>query len=394
MEFNKIATLLNNTLVPNVFGEGQEEGERITIAEDLSNVVDLGIALEDLDADTLKNYSKTLAVGVFDTWCDTRKYKDETYDLFMSEIEWGGAVQRVKAKLMSASDTPILTLVNAKDNGPDYNDGKYYGAEWDSRIYSKDSGFMVKYSIPVEEFKKSFTSAAGVAKLIAMIEATVDNTLRVELNTLARGVLRKLVVNAYEGNRYIPLITLYNTLNGYVSGDSEYVTLSNWKRNITFKLWVQTVCLELRKYMTDINNKYNNGSVECFSPEDETRAVLLTEFATELDVALGSVYHKEMVDGVGSYRSINYWQNGTKDLLPQIGTSLHDEIKETDGETVVTIDHVVGVFYDKYSAFITNKLDKTTVAYIAQGDFNTYFHHVVKSYAIDPRNTAVALVLS
>lgn len=399
MKFSQISTLLNNTIVPNIFGEGESGGSPITIAEDLRNVVDLGKALSDLSADDLKNYAQTLAVGVFDSWMDTRSYKDETYDLFISDIEYGGAVQRVKGKLFNASDTPILTLVNAADSGPDYYDGKYYGASWDAKVFTKDVGFMVQYSIPVSEFKFYFTNAAGVQKLIVLIEAWIDNTLRVELNGLARSVLRQLILSAKNGSRVIPLITTYNTKMGLISTDPGYITLANWSQSTTFKLWVQTVILELRKYMTDMNTKYNDGTVPCFSPEDETRAVLLTEFAAELDVALGSVYHKEMVQGTGTYRTINYWQNGTEELLPTIASgSLHDQIKEieTSGESTktTTIDHVVGVFYDKYSAFITNKLEKTTSDYIAKGDFNTFFHHVVKSYAIDTRNTAVVLTLA
>lgn len=399
MLFTQISTLLNNTIVPNIFGEGESGGSAITIAEDLRNVVDLGKALNELSADDLKNYAQTLAVGIFDTWVDTRSYKDETYDLFISDIEYGGAVQRVKGKLFNATDTPILTLVNAADSGPDYYDGKYYGATWDAKVYTKDVGFMVQYSIPVSEFKEYFTNAAGVQKLIALIEAWIDNTLRVELNGLARSVLRQLILSAKNGSRVIPLITTYNTKMGLTSTDPGYITLANWSQSTTFKLWVQTVILELRKYMTDMNTKYNDGTVPCFSPEDETRAVLLTEFAAELDVALGSVYHKEMVQGTGTYRTINYWQNGTAELLPTIASgSLHDQIKEieTNGESTktTTIDHVVGVFYDKYSAFITNKLEKTTSDYIAKGDFNTFFHHVVKSYAIDSGNTAVVLTLA
>ena len=399
MLFTQISTLLNNTIIPNIFGEGESGGSPITIDEDLRNVVDLGKALNELSADDLKNYAQTLAVGIFDTWVDTRSYKDETYDLFISDIEYGGAVQRVKGKLFTATDTPILTLVNAADSGPDYYDGKYYGATWDAKVYTKDVGFMVQYSIPVSEFKAYFTNAAGVQKLIALIEAWIDNTLRVELNGLARSVLRQLILSAKNGSRVIPLITTYNSKMGYTSDDPGYITLANWSQSTSFKLWVQTVILELRKYMTDMNTKYNDGTVPCFSPEDETRAVLLTEFAAELDVALGSVYHKEMVQGTGSYRTINYWQNGTAELLPPLASgSLHDQIKEieTNGESTktTTIDHVVGVFYDKYSAFITNKLEKTTSDYIAKGDFNTFFHHVVKSYAIDSRNTAVVLTLA
>ena len=393
MTLTQISTLLNTVMVPNLLGEST------TIAEDLRNVVDLGTALSSLGADDLKDYMTQLAVGVFDTYVDTRSYKDETYDLFLSDIEYGGAVQRVKAKLLSASDTAILNLVAAGNSGPDYTDGKFYATEWSDKVYTKDVAFKVKYSISTEMFKRSFTSAEGVQKLIAMIEANVDNTLRVELNTLARGILRQLILSAKNGSRTISLITTYNTLKGLTSEDPGYITLSNWKDSVTFKLWVQTLILELRKYMTDMNEKYNDGTVETFCPEEDTRCVLLTEFAAELDVALGSVYHKELVQGTGAYRTINYWQNSSTALLPQIGSgSVHDHIKETEtnGESTktTTIDHVVGLFYDKYSAFLTNKLDKTTTKYVPEEDFTTFFHHIVKSAAIDTRNTAVVLLMA
>lgn len=403
MKFTQIATLLNTVIVPNLFGHGESGGSAITIAEDLRNVVDIGTAIADLTADDLKNYMKDLAVGVFDTYVDSRSYKDETYDLFISEIDYGGALQRVKCKLLNASETNILTLVSANDpdvvSAPDYTDGKYYGTNLDSRIYTKDIGFKVKYSISTEMFKKSFTSASGVAKLIAMIEANVDNTIRLELNGLARGVLRKLILSASTGSRVIPLITTYNTKMGYTSEDPGYITISNWSQSISFKLFVQTCILELRKYITDYNEKYNDGTVPTFTPEDDARTVLLTEFAAELDVALGSVYHTELVKGTGAYRTINFWQNSTKDLLPTIASgSLHDQVVETVADSgegaTVTINHVVGIVYDRFSAFLTNKLDKTTTKYMPEEDFTTYFHHIVKSASIDPRNTAVILTLA
>lgn len=398
MTLSQIATLLNNVIVPNVFGAGESSGTPITIEEDLRNVVDLGTALGSLSAADLKDYMAKLAVGVFDTFCDSRNYKDETYDLFISDVEYGGAIQRVKAKLLSASDTAILTLVDAANSGPDYTDGKFYGTDWDDRVYTKDVAFKIKYSISTEMFKRSFTSIAGVQKLIAMIEANVDNTLRVELNGLARGILRKLILAAYSGGRKIELITAYNTKFSYTVSDPEYVTLANWSNQDRFKIWCQTLILELRKYITDMNDKYNDGTVPCFSPEEDTRCVLLTEFAAELDVALGSVYHREMVEGTGAYRTINYWQNGTVDLIPQIASgSLHDQIVETiadSGTTTATIDHVVGVIYDRYTAFLTNKLVKTTEKYVPEEDFTTMFHHVVKSCAIDTRNTGIVLLLA
>lgn len=399
MTYSQIATLLNTTIVPNIFGEGESSGTPITIAEDLRNVVDLGTALSSLSANDLKDYMNQFAVGIFDTFTDSRLYKDETYDLFLSEQEYGGAIQRVKCKLLSASDTNILTLVAAADSGPDYTDGKYYATEYNVKIYTKDVGFKVKYSISTEMFKKSFNNATSVARLVAMIEANVENTIRLELNGLARGILRQLILAAKNGSRVIPLITTYNTLKNYTASDPEYVTLANWSDSVSFKLWVQTVMLEVRKYITDYNEKYNDGTVPTFTPESDARCVLLTEFAAQLDVALSSVYHKDLVEGTGEYRTVNFWQNGTVDLLPQIASgSLHDQVKETEtdgsGTKTTTIDHVVGLMYDRFSAFLTTKVDKTTSKYIPEEDFTTYFHHMVKSAAIDTRCTSVIFTLA
>lgn len=400
MTLTQIATLLNTVIVPNLFGQGEDASHNpITITEDLRNVVDIGTAIADLSADDLKSYMRDFVVGVFDTYVDTRRYKSETYDLFLSEADYGGAVQRIKARLLSASDTPIASLIGADDSGPDYMDGHYYNTSFSTKIYTKDIAFQIKYSLSTKYFKHCFTSAAGVQKIVAQIEANVDNSLRNELNQLSRAVLRQMILKAYAGGRYINLISLYNTKMGYSSTDPGYVSLSTWAGDENFKIFCQTVILQLRKYITDFNLKYNDGSVECFSPEEDTRCVLLTEFATELDVALGNVYHKEMVEGAGSYRTINFWQNGTEELLPYMKSgSLHDQIVEKVADSgdaqVTTINHVVGIIYDRFSGFITNKEDYTTTQYVGAADFTTFYHHEIKSLAIDPRNVNIVLCLA
>ena len=402
MTNTQIATLLNTKIIPNYFGQGESGGSPITIAEDLRNVVDIGKGLAELSAADLENFKGDLVVGVLDTYTDSRLFQDAdeaSYGLAFTESEFGGAIQRVKMKLLSASDSNILALTDASNSGPDYTDGKFYGAQYDAKLYTIVDSFKVKFSISNNELKKSFTSAAGVARMIAMIEASVENTVRLELNNMARSVLRKMILSASNGNRVVPLLTTYNTQRGLTATDPGYVTISNWKDSTSFKVWVQTLVLELRKYMSDYNEKYNDGSVPTFTPAEDSRAILLTEFAAELDVALGSVYHDELVRGLGDYRTINFWQNGTKSILPQIASgSLHDQIveTETDGEgtKTTTVNHVVGLFYDRYSAFVSIELDKMTSKYVPEEDFTTYFKFYTRRSAIDPRNTNVILTLA
>lgn len=401
MTNTQIATLLNTKIIPNYFGQGESSGTPITIAEDLRNVVDVGKALSDLSASDLENFKGDLVVGVLDTYTDSRLFKDAdeaSYGLAMSESEYGGAIQRVKMKLLKASDSNILAPVDASNSGPDYTDGKYYGVPYNAKIYTITDSFKVKFSLSNDELKKSFTSAVGVARMVAMIEACVENTVRLELNSMARSVLRKMILSASQGNRVIPLLTTYNNKFNLTSSDPGYVTISNWSQDEHFKIWVQTLVLELRKYMSDYNEKYNDGSVPTFTPAEDSRAILLTEFAAELDVALGSVYHTEMVKGLGDYRTINFWQNGTKDILPTIASgSLHDQVVETiadSGTTTATIDHVVALFFDRYSAFVSIEGDTMTVKPVPEENFHTYFKFYNRRYAIDPRNTNVILTLA
>ena len=398
----QIATMLNTVIIPNYFGEGKSGDTPITITEDLRNVVDLGKALSDLSVSDLENFKGDLVVGVLDTYTDAREFQSDdeaSYGLFVSSEEYGGAIQRVKCKLLSATDSNLLALVDASNSGPDYTDGKFYGVPVDAKIYTKMDSFRVKFSISNNELKKSFTSAAGVARLMAMIEVTVRNTIALQLNSTARGVLRELILQAYDGGREVKLITLYNTIFGFTSEDPGYVTLADWNQNETFKIWCQSTILKLRKGIADFNEKYNDGTVETFTPEADSRAIFLADFATDMDVALGSVYHTELVKGLDEYRTINFWQNGTTELVPMIQDgSLHDQIVEKVADSgvnqVTTIDHVVGLLFDRYSAFVTYELESMRAKPVIEEDFTTYFRDYTRRYCVDTRNTNVILTLS
>lgn len=399
MKESKIAQIINSTLVPNVFG-GTDQG--VTIAEDLRNIVDIGTPLSSLAVEDLTFNATGFVVGVVNEFIPMIPLNTLTYGLYLSSDEYGGVIQRIKARLTKTYDTPILSLedYNSNPSAPDYNDGHYYGTQFVAKLYNKSASFMIPYSIPVEMFKKSFQSKEGVLSLVSLIENAVMNTIENELGTLAKSVLRRLILSAHD-TREIRLLTLYNQEFGYQSGDANYVTLANWKNDTNFKIWCQETIIRLRKALTDYNMKYNDGSVEIRTDESDVRTTMLNEFATALDFANSNVYHKELVDyknGATIY-NLNYWMNGSKELLPTIKSgSVHDQIvekvKDSGSGQTVTIDHVVGVIYSKYSGGIRERLNKTTTDYIAKGDFNNFFHHLVKDWFICEDEVSINLVLA
>lgn len=379
MKVSQIATLLNNTLVPNYLGE------ETTISEDLSNIVELGTALADLDGSEVKNFAGDFIVGVARNVMDTRQYSRETYGLMNDAREYGGVIQRVKAKLLSASDSPIWTL----ESGHDYFDGNYYGIETDVKIYSKDTAFQVKNSIPTEMYKQYFTSADGVREFVAMIESTVDNTVTLELNTLAKTTLQQLIATI-DSTRSIPLLTLYNDAAGLTGGDA--LTADDALFNAPFLRWAAEMIIRLRDLTQDYNAKYNDGTVPTFTPAEDLRVTLLSEFARAIEFNMeADTFHRDLVS-VGQYNTINFWQNSSEDLLPSLGVTA--EVKTHEGtDDPVTVSNIVGLIHDRYSAGLCARLDKITAQYIANGDYTTYFHHIANSRFIDTRNTAIALKL-
>lgn len=380
MKLTQVATLLNETIVPNLLGEGT------TISADLSNIVDLGTALADITAEDMQDFAKDLVVGVARNLFDSRAYRSETYGLMNDAREFGGVVQRVKVKLYSAEDSPIWTL----QNGTDYFDGTYYGADIDSKIYTKDTIFQVKNSIPVEKFKQSFTSADGVMSLIATIEQQVDNTITMELNGLAKTTLQQMIATSVASGQVIHLLTEYNTLAG-LSGD-DALTVDTCLYNAPFLRWCAMTIVRLRDLTQDMNKKYNDGTIETFTPADDLRVTLLSEFARSIEFNMeADTFHNDIVS-VGEYNTINFWQNSSDDMLPSLGVTA--EVKTNVGEaSPVTVSGVVGTIFDRYTAGLTARLDKITAQYIANGDYTTYFHHIANSRFIDTRNTGIVLCL-
>lgn len=386
MVVTQVADLLNNTIVPNLLGEG------LTISADLKNIVDLGTALADVSAEDVQDYAKDFVVGVARNLFDARSYKSDTYGLMNDAREFGGVVQRVKVKLYSATDSPIWTL----ENGQDYFDGTYYGPEVDAKIYNKDTIFQVKNSIPVEMFKQSFTSVDGVMNLISTIEQQVDNTITMELNGLAKTTLQQMIVSSAQDGRVVKLLTEYNTLLGLTGDDA--LTADTCLYNAPFLRWCAMTIVRLRDLTQDMNKKYNDGTIETFTPAEDLRVTLLSEFARAIQYNMeADTFHNDLVS-VGDFNVINFWQNSGNGLLTSLGVTAqvktHYGVESDTPVDPVSIKGIVGVIFDRYTAGLTARLDKITAQYIANGDYTTYFHHIANSRFIDTRNTGIVLQLA
>lgn len=397
MELKQYAQILNEVFVPNEFGNPDDESTPgALIAENLDGIVDVGKKLSDLRSADFMDYMQQIAVGVVKTYFDGRRYTAPSFGLEFTAEQYGGAIQRVKARRMKMQNSAILNPVSVYDdpNAPSYHDGHYYGAPVDAKLYTQDVAGKLVSSVSEEKLRKMVTSRQGWIDLLALLEANKENTLNDDMAQLSKSVLRKVIVQAANGSRRINLIPYFNAKFNLTGDDA--VTLENWEANETFKLFCQKLIIRLKKAMREYNKKFNDGTIETFTPEEDIRVLLLTDFALALDFAKSSVYHEELTS-IGEYETLDFWQNPGLDLLEEISTTSNfDKILETDGATEPTetkISYVVGLIRDKYAAGIVQKLDYTSVEPVGAEGFTNFHHHIARQYWVDDRNASVVLCL-
>lgn len=382
MTLEQISNIINTQLVKN------DMGESVQIAEDLSNIIDFGTAIADLDADQLKDYANAFVVGASKTYFDTREYEKSDLGLFTDSIEYGGIVQSVKAKMLETVDNHILSL----DSTTDYLDGKYYGMNTDVKIYEKDTAWSVRYSIPTTMFKNAFNSVEGVRGLVVLIETMVRNTLNRDIHLLAKRCITALASTAMKDARKVELISEYKAFTGVTTATDEEVLSDRG-----FYMFVRACIGKLTQYMTDYGSKYSantdDENWETFTPISDVKITLLADFAETMNNMVSNVRNAEKYQ-LPEHTEVTCWQNISDEILPSYDSEISTILIDNGEEEDIRYEKVVGVVYDRLGAGITMRNQKVTSQYVAQGDFTTYYHNYSARYFVDDRCNAVALVLA
>lgn len=375
MTNSQIATLLNTTIVPNVLGDTM-------ISEDLSNLIDLGTAVSSLTASQLLDYTQSFVAGVAKTYFDERIFNKVVGGIFRDYTDWGGIIQRVKAGLSQVTDDVSQNLVN----GVSYDPNVYVGFTPDNIVFTKDASFELDWSVPNNMWKSAFTSVDELNKLISYIRNRAENTMNVHLYALQLATLRALAVS--KANDRIQALTLYNQTYG------TSLTVDGAMHDATFLKWFAELVLNLKRAITDISAKYNDGTVETFTPEEDVIVTMLAPMATALEVNMQSgVYHKELVE-IGEYNTINYWQNSGSNIIPDM-TDIGAIDTDLDGSgTATQMTNVVCLIHDKYqSCGITAHEENITAQFNAKGDFTNYFRRIWAQYFVCTNQSAILITL-
>ena len=362
LDYKQIAQFLNLS-TREVIGE-----EATIVNEDLSNIVDFGVAVANMGKTTplLDDFVGRIARVIF---------YDRTYGIrtdlgiYRDNIEYGLTVQRMSIdELPAAEDNKTWGLEDGQSVDPFVV--KLPKAK--ARYYEKRNTAEIDMTILEKQYKSAFTSAENLSRFVGMIFNAVDNSKAIKVNNLIKAVLRASMSANIQANKNVKLITLYNTAMGYTSGDAGYIDPATPEKALYDREFLRFASMVINDYtraITEMSVLYNIEGVPRFTPVDSRHLVVLGKFADACQYYLeADTYHNNLVSMPG-YATMDSWQN-----TPSRDFAKLSEIDVTnDNGDVVKQGAIVAALYDGDGLAVTVNNPRVNSMWNGKGEYTNYF---------------------
>lgn len=368
MEVKQIHELVNSVTEEVL---GKEE----VVAEDLSNIVDVGNEI--IGSDNVDNYVKKLVDRIGRTEFKAETYTGNAGKVLMTSWEYGSILQKVSANLPTAYENESWKLVD----GEEYNPNIFYQPDVESKFFNNKITFEIPVSFAEKQVKGSFSSANELNGFLSMITTAVGNSLTIKLDSLIMRTINNFigtVINSGNGNTSVNLLDLYNTSTG------ETLKAKDALLDAKFLRFANYIINSYTNRLTRISTLFNAGGKERFTSKEKQHLILLSDFAESSMVFLQSDVRHNEYTGLANYETVPYWQGtGTGYGFNDISTI---NVKANTGAaSPVAVEQtgILGVLFDRNALGVTNLEKRVTTNYNPKAEFYTNFYKTDSGYFND-----------
>ena len=361
-------------------------GKENVLAEDLSNLVDVGNEI--VDSENVDNYVKKVIDRSGKVIFVNRLYAGGVPSVLMDSWEFGSIVEKISADMPEADENASWQL----QDGQTYSQDTFYQPKVSAKFFNSKVTFDVKLSFTTEQVKESFASVNELNAFLSMLETGVKNSMTVKLDGLIMRTINNFtgqIINSGQAMQKVNLLADYNTATGQ--------TLKANKALLD-KDFLKYASLVIKKYqarITKMSTLFNQGGKARFTNINDLHTVLLSDFADSAEVYLMSdTYHNDTVS-LPQHETVPYWQGSGKnydfnsissiDVKINAGNKTAKEIKQTG---------IVGVMFDTNALGVSNLNQRTTTAYNARAEFYTNFYKMDAGYFNDLNENFVVFYIA
>lgn len=354
-------------------------GETAVVQEDLSNVVDLGDQISNLNL--MDHYVRSLVDHIGKMIFVNRPYSGSAPSLLMDSWEYGSILEKVTYDgLPEATENESWEL----EDGEEYNPNIFTQPKVSAKFFDKRVTFEVPMSFAERQVKSAFSSAAQLNAFFSMIYNAIEKSMTVKTDGLVERTINNLIgetlADSNAGVRSVDLLAGYNTQYGTSLTAEQAILTPEFIRYAAYMFKL------VSDRMVKISTLFNAGGKERFTPKDMQKIIMLSEFKTAADVYLQSdTFHNEFTR-LPNADEVAYWQ-GSGVAYDFLSTSAIN-VKTAGGETIAQAG-ILGVIFDRDAAGVSNLSKRVTTDWNAKGEFWNNWYKFDAGYFNDLNENAV-----
>lgn len=372
MDVKQIYALVND-VTAEVLGQTD-----LVVAEDLSNVVDLGTAL--FNANAYDKYVKSLVNHIGKVIFVNRAYKGSAPKVLMDGWEFGSVLEKITADLPQAQENESWEL----EDGASYDQDIFYKPTVEAKFYNSKITFEVAVSFTERQVKQSFSNATQLNAFISMLYNEVDKSMTVKIDSLIMRTIDNMIgetinadstiVTETDRVRTVNLLTRYNTISG------KSLTTANCLQDPGFLKYASYVIGLYVDRIAQMSSLFNVGEKARFTPKDLLHIVMLSEFANASKTFLESdTFWKELVK-LPNAETVAFWQGSGTDYAFTSTSAINITTK---GGQTISQGGILAVMFDRDALGVCNQDRRVTTHYNAKAEFYNNYYKFDASYFND-----------
>ncbi|MEE3334444.1 MAG: hypothetical protein VZR54_09305 [Ruminococcus sp.] len=334
-------------------------GHSALVVTDTSSLISLGNTVLSSSTNT-EAFLSTLAQRIGRTILRFREYRNKLGDMVLNDFEYGAILQKIKVNMPEAEADESYDLID----GNTVDHYKIAKPSVDQKLFVTRTPYQFHITIQRVHLKEAFLSAENMGSFIGIIFGEVRNAIEISLENLGRVTLATAIAE-YKSAREIPLVTDFNT--EYNPGTP--LTAATAIHNEEFLRYAIMRMNNLVDMMQDASELYNDGSMVTFTPRQDVRMKVISEFQRRMETNVQyAAFHDQFVEIPDGYQTINFWQAAK--------TPYEVNITRPSDSTATTVNNVVAMLYDR-DAMGVYKIDEeiaTSPINAAGLYYNQYWH--------------------
>lgn len=377
MEIKQIYEITNDVVKETI-------GEETLLTEDLSNIVDVGVAV--LNANDHQNFVTHLVDRIGKTIFSIRKYSGSAPSVLMDSWEYGNILQKVRGELPQATENESWEL----EDGASYDEDIFTATIVREKFFTKRTTWEIPLSITDKQLKSAFVSASAMNSFLSMVYNNVDKALQVRVDALVMRTINNFIgetihadygsdsLASKTGVKAINLLYMYNTEYG-LSGASALTKAKAY----TDPKFIRYACYVMKytaSNMSKMSKLFNIGGTDKFTPSDYLHLVMLNRFKSGADIFLQSeTFHNELT-ALPTAEDVACWQGTGKSFA--IGDVSAIDIKTSEGNEIAT-DGILAVMFDRDALGVSCYDRHVTSKYNNRAEFTNLWYKQFAGYFND-----------